>query len=60
MTLQDAPVNLVVSQTSLAAVEVSADYLTRRNSMKLYVGNIYHTMTKSDPGALFLTSTAWF
>ena len=53
MPLQLAPVNLVVSQTSLAAVEVSADYLTRRNSMKLYVGNLYHTMTKSDLGALF-------
>ena len=53
MPLQVAPVNLVVSQTSLAAVEVSADYLTRRNSMELYVGNLYLTMTKSDLGALF-------
>jgi len=51
--LQVALVNLVVSQTSLAAVEVSADYLNRRNSMKLYVGDLYHTMPKTDLGALF-------
>ena len=53
MPFQVALVNLVVSQTSLVSVEVSADYLNRRNSMKRYVGNLYHTMTKTDRGALF-------
>ena len=53
MPLHVALVNLAVSQTSLVAVEVSADYLNRRNSMKLYVGNLYLTMTKTDLGALF-------
>ncbi len=53
MPLQVALDNLVVSQTSFVAVEVSADYLNRRNSMKHYVENLYLAMTKADLGALF-------